>query len=96
MDFKGKQVYIRSQKQALRLGELLWLERAGAISNLAIEVPFEMYVNGIYICSWKVDATYIEKEKKVAEEVKGKELADFIIKRNLLFALYPDWEYRQI
>jgi hypothetical protein len=97
VDENGKPYYIRSTKQAIRWSELLWLRQSGVITELKHEPEFEFWVNKRLVATWRIDATYVEKGQKVAEEVKGKELSDFKIKRELFIALYsPEWEYRQI
>jgi hypothetical protein len=61
-----------SKKEAARWLELELLQKAGKISNLKRQVPFELNVNGIKIGKLVLDFTYTENGKTVYEDVKSK------------------------
>ena len=75
-----------SQKEANRWCELKLLERAGKISGLQRQVKFELIPKQdceravVYVA----DFMYIEDNKLVVEDVKGKRTKEYIIKRKLM------------
>ena len=84
-------VWFDSQKEATRWGELQLLERTGAIRCLERQVWFKLTA-GIRM---RLDATYIENGKQIAEDVKGMApTRDWLNKAKLFRACYPDWELR--
>lgn len=91
-----------SLKEKRRATELRLLERAGCISDLKEQVPFELIpsqyetVGGKkrcieQICSYIADFTYIEKGSLVVEDVKSpitRENPTYIIKRKLMLHVH--------
>ena len=75
-----------SQREASRYAELKLLERAGEISDLKLQVPFELIPkqSGERAVKYIADFVYLEGGKSVVEDVKGKKTRDYIIKRKLL------------
>lgn len=75
-----------SKKEAARYIELCLLERAGKISDLRTQVPFELIPKqkGERACKYIADFVYTENGKQVVEDVKGKRTPEYIIKRKLL------------
>lgn len=80
-----------SQKEFNRYGELKLLERAGLISELKLQVPFELIpvqVGGLRKerpLTYVADFTYIDEHGKlVIEDTKGVKTKDYIIKRKLM------------
>lgn len=78
-----------SKREANRYSELLLLEKAGEISDLVCQAPFDVVVNNKHICYYKADFQYITKEgETVVEDVKGVRTDVFILKKKLVEALY--------
>lgn len=63
-----------SQKEANRWCELKLLQRAGKISELERQVPFELIPkqDGERACTYVADFVYMENGVKVVEDVKSK------------------------
>ena len=79
-----------SKKEAGRYRELKMLERAGAISDLRLQVPFELIPkqNGERACLYKADFVYIKDGKMVVEDTKGIKTDVYKIKRKLMLYRY--------
>jgi hypothetical protein len=78
-----------SKGEAARFEALKLLLRAGQITELKRQVPFHLYgKNGARICTLRVDFTYLEAGKQVAEDFKGVETKDFKIKAKLFHDNY--------
>lgn len=84
-----------SKREAKRYGELLLLERAGAISELKLQVRFELIpsqrINGKVVeraCTYVADFTYCKGNEFVVEDTKGMKTTDYIIKRKLMLWLH--------
>lgn len=88
-----------SQKEARRYAELKLLERAGKITELELQVPFELipaqreYVpegsnkRGKVIereCKYIADFAYFENGFLVVEDVKGVRTPEYVMKRKLM------------
>ena len=81
-----------SKKEAERYQELLLLEKAGDISNLQRQVPFELIPsqkrNGKVVersCKYVADFCYTDKNgNSIVEDTKGFHTKDYIIKRKLM------------
>lgn len=79
------------------------LQAAGEISQLALQVPFEL---DLAICrpghlqevkqkmTYIADFTFIEKGQPVVYESKGVRTWKFNFKWKLVQKLYPEWEFR--
>jgi len=77
-----------SAKEAQRYAELVLLERAGAIAGLRRQVPFALVVNGIHVCDYICDYTYLEGARVVCEDAKGMRTPVFILKKKLMLACH--------
>lgn len=80
-----------SLKEAQRFKELQLLERAGEITELAIQVPFELIPKQIKAngeaersVTYIADFTYWENGKFVVEDTKGFRTDTYKIKRKLM------------
>ena len=74
-----------------RYNDLALLQRAGKISDLQKQVRFDFIHNGIKICSYVADFTYVENGQKVTEDWKSKitrKNPTYIIKRKMMKAFY--------
>ena len=93
-----------SAKEARRYGELLLLEKAGAIAKLEMQVKFVLIpaqYETTYTktgkekqrciereCSYIADFVYYEDGKMVVEDTKGFKTKDYIIKRKLMMSVH--------
>lgn len=86
-----------SRKEAKRYGELKMLERAKQISCLELQPRYPLAVNGKKVCTYVGDFAFNELHsgKKVCVDTKGFKTKDYIIKRKLFMALYPEIEHRE-
>lgn len=77
-----------SKREAKRHQELSLLEKAGKISELKRQVPFEFIVKGHKVCRYIADFTYVENGKPVVEDAKGFVTQVFRIKARLMQACF--------
>ena len=77
-----------SRREADRYIELLLLERARIISNLRLQVPFPVEVNGHHICVWRADFVYLQDGREVIEDSKGFRTRSYRLKKKLVEAVY--------
>lgn len=80
-----------SKKEAKRYSELCLLEQAGEISDLRLQVKFELIpsqrINGKVVerkVDYIADFVYLRNGFKVVEDTKGIRTKDYIIKRKLM------------
>ena len=92
-----------SKKEALRYKELRMLEKAGMISDLQLQVPFELIpgfrYNGQAIRAVKyiADFVYLDGGRTIVEDVKGYKTDVYAIKKKLLLYKYAEWiDFREI
>ena len=92
-----------SEKEAGRYAELKMLEKAGEISDLKLQVPFELqpgfYHNGEKIQNIKyvADFVYMLDGKQVIEDVKSdgtRKNKVYQLKKKMM--LYHGWEIKEI
>jgi len=91
-----------SKREALRCWQLHALAQAGEITELVVEPTFTFTPGGVPItmqngrlAQYRPDFTYIEKGKRVAEDVKGAEVTEAFRLRSALFrACFPEYELR--
>ncbi len=61
-----------SKKEAFRHRELKMLERSGIITNLERQKEFDLTFNGVKLCKYRCDFSYLDKDgREVIEDVKG-------------------------
>lgn len=79
-----------SRAEARRYGELLLLERAGAISDIVLQPRFQLLVNGTKVGTYVGDFAYRENNILRVEDVKSAATKTpvYKIKRNLMKALH--------
>jgi hypothetical protein len=79
-----------SKAEARRYSELKIRERAGEITQLALQPPFPIVVNGQKIGVYRADFSYFESKSggRVVEDVKGYSTPIFRLKKKLVEALY--------
>jgi hypothetical protein len=79
-----------SMGEARRYQELRLLERAGEISDLCRQVPYALNVNGVHVCDYVADFTYVVRWSgvKAVEDFKGFRTAEYRLKRKLMRACH--------
>lgn len=77
-----------SKREANRYLDLREEQKAGLIRELKCQVEFELRVNGMVVCNYRADFSYIRDGKPVIEDVKGFRTKDYAIKRKLMKAIY--------
>lgn len=77
-----------SKAEAKRYGELKLLERAGHIRDLKLHVEYPLIVNGEKVGKYTCDSEYIEGGELVTEDVKGRAVRDWPLRKRLFAALY--------
>lgn len=79
-----------SKKEADRYRDLRLLEAGGEISELKLQVPFVIVVNGIRITKYIADFTYIESglAEVVVEDAKGFRTPEYKLKKRMMFAVF--------
>lgn len=80
-----------SQREARRYQELRWLLRTGVITDLQMQVPFELIpsqrVGGKVVerpVKYVADFVYTENGERVVEDAKGVRTKEYVIKRKLM------------
>ena len=75
-----------SQKEANRWCELKLLQRAGKISDLQRQVPYELLPkqDGERAVHYVADFVYVENGREVVEDAKGKRTKEYILKRKMM------------
>lgn len=76
-----------SKREARRYAELRLLERKGAISDLQLQPRFPITVNGLTICRYFADFSYMRDGQTVVEDAKGVKTPVYKLKKKLLKAV---------
>jgi hypothetical protein len=77
-----------SQRETQRYAELKLQLLAGEITDLQLQRPFSLDVNGVHICDYVADFVYRQKGVLVVEDAKGKRLEPFRLKKALMSAIW--------
>lgn len=79
-----------SKAEARRYSELLLLQRAGEISELELQPPFPLVVNGVKVATYIADFRYRCKytDPLIVEDVKGMSTPVYRLKKKLVLALH--------
>ncbi|MBM4137820.1 MAG: DUF1064 domain-containing protein [Nitrospira sp.] len=83
------EIRFHSKKEAKRYSELLLLQKAGEISFLELQYPFDFAIDGKRIFTYVCDFTYRNKQgEMVVEDVKGFRTPVYRLKKKLIEAYY--------
>lgn len=105
MKYKNKKtvadgITFDSKKEAHRYSELKLMEKAGLISDLKRQVPYQLVPagHGERAVKYIADFTYMENGRLIVEDTKGYKTRDYIIKRKLFKHLYcgEGIEFREV
>lgn len=77
-----------STKEARRYQDLVLMQKVGQITDLHRQVPFEIRINGMHICTYVADFTYVRAGKDVLMDTKGFRTEMYRLKRKLMFAIH--------
>lgn len=82
--------HFASKKEKKRYRELKLAMRAGEIKDLKLQPRYPLVVNGVKICEYRGDFSYIRVSDgaEVCEDIKGRRLPIFVIKAKLFAVLY--------
>lgn len=86
---KDKVKSFASKAEYKRFRELRLLEAYGDITQLTLQPKYEIIWNDIFICEYRADFSYIEKNgAKIVEDVKGFHTYEYEIKKALMKAAF--------
>ena len=77
-----------SQAEATRYGVLKIVQASGLITDLRLQVPYQITVNGKKVCRYVADFVYSENGKEVVEDVKGMRTPLYNLKKKLMEAVF--------
>lgn len=79
-----------SAAEARHYGVLKLRERAGQISKLELQPVFPIEINGVLICHYRADFSWVERATgaRVIADVKGKKTPVYMLKRKLMLAVW--------
>ena len=82
-----------SKWESERYGQLKAMERGGIVTDLALQVKYDIVINDIKICKYIADFVYKEespdcKIKEIVEDAKGFETPEFKLKKKLMKAVH--------
>ena len=79
-----------SKKESLRYLELKEMEKRGEITELELQVKYDLLVNGISCGFYKCDFRYVKKGEVnyIIEDCKGVKTTVYALKKRLMKAIY--------
>jgi Protein of unknown function (DUF1064) len=82
-------IRFHSAKEAKRYVELLWLQRAGEISNLQLQPKYDLIVNNVRCGVYIADFRYRDADgQEHVEDTKGVRTSVYALKKRIVEALY--------
>ena len=60
----------------------------GEIKELKLQVLYNLSINGIKICDYFADFTYVKDGEFIVEDAKGKATKEYILKRKMMKAIH--------
>lgn len=77
-----------SKFEAERYCILNVMQKGKLISELKLQVPYQIMVNDIKICAYIADFVYIQDGKTVVEDAKGVKTPEYRLKKKLMKAVF--------
>src|SRR5215472_9296772 len=78
-----------SRLEARRYSELALLQWSGHISDLQTQVPYDLQVNGVHVCTYVADFTYRDEYGvQHIEDAKGIATSVYKLKKKLMRACH--------
>lgn len=87
----GEEIVYDSKKEAKAGSDLRYLQADGQISGLKRQVPFKITVNGIHVCTYFADFTYMRDGKFIVLDIKSeftRKNPIYRLKKKLMFACH--------
>jgi aldehyde:ferredoxin oxidoreductase len=86
---EGQRVVFDSQRELYYWETLRFSQHGGAITLLARQQPFELWVNGVHVCSYVADFTYLDLAdgRMRVIDVKGFKTRSYRLKKKLFEAV---------
>jgi len=81
-------IRFHSKREAFRYMELRRMDERGFISDLRLQVPYLLEINGVKICKYIADFEYIENGGKITEDCKGYRTDVYKLKKKLMLAIH--------
>lgn len=82
-------IWFDSKRESLRYLELKMLLRSGIISDLLLQKEFPIVVNGVKICKYIADFSYLDQHgREVVEDAKGVRTPVYVLKSKLMIAVW--------
>jgi len=65
-------------------------ERAGEVSNVEMQKPYALTVNGFLVCTYRADFVFddLHEKRHRCVDVKGMQTPEFKIKKKLMWAVH--------
>jgi hypothetical protein len=80
-------IKFHSKKEAARYEVLRDMQAAGSVTNLRLQVPFRLFVNGKLVCKYISDFVYTNADGvEIVEDVKGRLTDVYRLKKKLMKA----------
>lgn len=81
-----------STREARRYQDIAIMQTAGHVRELRRQVPYPIYVKGIFVCDWRADFVYEQKDGdrwiRIVEDSKGWKTDVYKLKKKLIEAEY--------
>lgn len=79
-----------SKKEARYYSDLKLLERAGEVTDVELQKPFAITINGVLVCTYRADFSFYDTREKRPRvvDVKGMDTPVSKLKRKLVRAQY--------
>ena len=82
-----------SKWESERYGQLKAMERGGIVTDLELQVKYDIVINDIKICKYIADFVYKEESpdgeiREIVEDAKGFETPEFKLKKKLMKAVH--------
>jgi hypothetical protein len=77
-------IKFKSKKESRRYVELRMLQKAGEITDLRLQVPYELNEGGAFSYKYLADFVYIRGGKEVVEDAKGYRTKEYKKKKRLM------------
>ena len=77
-----------SKREAQRYGALQLMLKAGLISNLRMQVPYQIVINGKKCFKYLADFVYDDGGKEIIEDVKGFRTPLYRLKKKIVEAWF--------
>lgn len=89
---RSKSYSFHSKAEALRYLELAKLAAEDHIEALRLQPRYDLYINGLKVCTYVADFEYVEQKNGhsilVTEDVKGQKTPEYKIKSRMFHILY--------